>query len=81
MNDWQKNSYFSEFLLWLILVASLQGSATMTAPFTLLADAVRQHGSPLWAYDASTIAERVEQLKVFDTVLRPESQPQPACCA
>ena len=43
-------------------------NATMTAPFTLLADAVRQHGSPLWAYDAGTIAERVEQLKVFDTV-------------
>jgi diaminopimelate decarboxylase len=40
----------------------------MTAPFTLLAEAVRQHGSPLWAYDASTIAERVEQLNVFDTV-------------
>ena len=40
----------------------------MTAPFSLLAEAVRQHGSPLWAYDASTIAERVEQLKVFDTV-------------
>ena len=40
----------------------------MTVPFTLLAEAVRQHGSPLWAYDASTIAERVEQLNVFDTV-------------
>ena len=40
----------------------------MTTPFTLLAEAVRQHGSPLWAYDTGTIAERVEQLKVFDTV-------------
>lgn len=40
----------------------------MTAPFTTLAEAVRQHGSPLWAYDADTIAERVQQLKVFDTV-------------
>lgn len=36
---------------------------------TLLADAVRQHGSPLWAYDAQTIHQRIDQLKQhFDTV-------------
>lgn len=40
----------------------------MTAPLTLLADAVRRHGSPLWIYDANTIGERIEQLQGFDTV-------------
>ena len=36
---------------------------------TLLAQAVRQHGSPLWAYDAQTIHQRIDQLlQHFDTV-------------
>ena len=36
---------------------------------TLLAQAVRQHGSPLWAYDAQTIHQRIDQLQQhFDTV-------------
>ncbi|KTS97229.1 diaminopimelate decarboxylase [Pseudomonas parafulva] len=40
----------------------------MTIPFSVLANAVRQYGSPLWAYDAATILRRIEQLKPFDTV-------------
>lgn len=40
----------------------------MNHPYAVLADAVRQHGSPLWAYDAATIISRIEQLKPFDTV-------------
>lgn len=41
----------------------------MSTPSTLLADAVRQHGSPLWAYDAQTIGQRIDQLLLhFDTV-------------
>ena len=41
----------------------------MSTPSTLLADAVRQHGSPLWAYDAQTIGQRIDQLlQHFDTV-------------
>ncbi|MCP6696362.1 diaminopimelate decarboxylase [Pseudomonas donghuensis] len=39
-----------------------------SAPFELLADAVRRHGSPLWAYDAKTIIDRIENLQDFDTV-------------
>ncbi|WP_339548317.1 diaminopimelate decarboxylase [Pseudomonas sp. RA_35y_Pfl2_P32] len=38
------------------------------APFELLAAAVRRHGSPLWAYDARTIIDRIEKLRGFDTV-------------
>lgn len=38
------------------------------APFELLAAAVRRHGSPLWAYDARTIIDRIEKLHGFDTV-------------
>lgn len=38
------------------------------APFELLAAAVRRHGSPLWAYDARTIIDRIEKLRSFDTV-------------
>lgn len=37
--------------------------------FPLLASAIRQHGSPLWAYDSHTIHQRIEQLlQHFDTV-------------
>lgn len=38
------------------------------APFELLAAVVRRHGSPLWAYDARTIIDRIEKLRGFDTV-------------
>lgn len=41
---------------------------TRPPPFSLLADAVRQHGSPLWCYDAQTIHEKIECLREFDTV-------------
>lgn len=39
-------------------------------PFTpsLLADLARQHGTPLWVYDAATIQARVAALRLFDTV-------------
>lgn len=39
-------------------------------PFTpsLLADLARQHGTPLWVYDAATIQSRVAALQQFDTV-------------
>jgi diaminopimelate decarboxylase len=39
-------------------------------PFTptLLADLARQHGTPLWVYDAATITQRVAALQQFDTV-------------
>jgi diaminopimelate decarboxylase len=39
-------------------------------PFTpsLLADLARQHGTPLWVYDAATIQARVAALQSFDTV-------------
>jgi diaminopimelate decarboxylase len=39
-------------------------------PFTpsLLADLARQHGTPLWVYDAATIQTRVAALQQFDTV-------------
>lgn len=39
-----------------------------SAPFELLAEAVRRHGSPLWAYEARTIIDRVEDLQGFDTI-------------
>ena len=35
---------------------------------TLLADLARQHGTPLWVYDAATITQRVAALQQFDTV-------------
>jgi len=37
------------------------------APATLRALA-HQHGTPLWVYDAATIRQRVNDLKVFDTI-------------
>jgi diaminopimelate decarboxylase len=37
------------------------------APATLRALA-HQHGTPLWVYDAATIRQRINDLKVFDTV-------------
>ena len=39
-------------------------------PFTpsLLANLARQHGTPLWVYDAATIQTRVAALQQFDTV-------------
>ena len=39
-------------------------------PFSpsLLADLARQHGTPLWVYDAATIQQRVAALQAFDTV-------------
>lgn len=41
----------------------------MTTASTLLASAVREHGSPLWAYDAQIISQRIDQLlQHFDTV-------------
>lgn len=39
-----------------------------SAPFHLLASAVRRHGSPLWVYDANTINARIDQLQGFDLV-------------
>ncbi|WP_233804562.1 diaminopimelate decarboxylase [Paraburkholderia sp. HP33-1] len=33
-----------------------------------LADLARQHGTPLWVYDADTIRQRVAQLRSFDTI-------------
>ena len=35
---------------------------------SLLADLARQHGTPLWVYDAATIQARVAALQPFDTV-------------
>ncbi len=35
---------------------------------SLLADLARQHGTPLWVYDAATIRSRVATLQQFDTV-------------
>jgi diaminopimelate decarboxylase len=35
---------------------------------TLLADLARQHGTPLWVYDAATIQARAAALAPFDTV-------------
>ena len=42
---------------------------TMT-PFNShqLADLARQHGTPLWIYDADTIRQRIAQLRAFDTI-------------
>ncbi|MGF6701631.1 diaminopimelate decarboxylase [Paraburkholderia sp. MM5496-R1] len=33
-----------------------------------LADLARQHGTPLWVYDADTIRRRIAQLRSFDTI-------------
>ncbi|MCC8402915.1 diaminopimelate decarboxylase [Paraburkholderia sp. MMS20-SJTN17] len=33
-----------------------------------LADLARQHGTPLWVYDADTIRQRIAQLRSFDTI-------------
>lgn len=37
-------------------------------PFTLLADTLRLHGSPLWCYDALTIREQIDRLREFDII-------------
>jgi diaminopimelate decarboxylase len=41
---------------------------TQSPPFTVLANSLKLHGSPLWCYDAATIVERIERLRGFDTV-------------
>lgn len=41
---------------------------TRPSPFTLLADTLRLHGSPLWCYDALTISEQLDCLREFDTI-------------
>jgi diaminopimelate decarboxylase len=35
---------------------------------TLLQTLARQHGTPLWVYDAATIRERIAELRAFDTI-------------
>ncbi len=49
---------------------ALHGHDPAMNPFTptLLADLARQHGTPLWVYDAATIQSRVAALQQFDTV-------------
>ena len=39
-------------------------------PFSdaLLTTLARQHGTPLWVYDATTIRQRIAELRAFDTV-------------
>ena len=39
-------------------------------PFSddLLTTLARQHGTPLWVYDAATIRQRIAELRAFDTV-------------
>jgi diaminopimelate decarboxylase len=39
-------------------------------PFSnaLLQTLARQHGTPLWVYDAATIRERIAELRAFDTI-------------
>jgi diaminopimelate decarboxylase len=39
-------------------------------PFSnaLLQSLARQHGTPLWVYDAATIRERIAELRAFDTI-------------
>ncbi|QTD46760.1 diaminopimelate decarboxylase [Ottowia testudinis] len=37
-------------------------------PDHLLASLARQHGTPLWVYDAATIRQRIAELRAFDTV-------------
>ncbi len=51
-------------------VMALRGHDPTMNPFTpsLLADLARQHGTPLWVYDAATIQSRVAALQQFDTV-------------
>jgi len=46
------------------------GMSISTCPFSddLLHALAEQHGSPLWVYDATTIRERIAQLRAFDTV-------------
>lgn len=34
----------------------------------LLQSLARQHGTPLWVYDAATIRERIAELRAFDTI-------------
>lgn len=36
--------------------------------FQQLAETARQHGTPLWCYDAQTIRARIEQLQGFDVI-------------
>jgi diaminopimelate decarboxylase len=53
-----------------IAVMGLLGHDQAMNPFnpSLLADLARQHGTPLWVYDAATIRSRVSTLQQFDTV-------------
>ncbi|MDH4570973.1 diaminopimelate decarboxylase [Pseudomonas sp. BN414] len=37
-------------------------------PAATLANLVREHGTPLWCYDAAVIRERIAQLKGFDVI-------------
>ncbi|RMV63302.1 diaminopimelate decarboxylase [Pseudomonas coronafaciens] len=39
-----------------------------TSSFQQLIAAARQHGTPLWCYDAQTIRARIDQLKGFDVI-------------
>ena len=41
-------------------------------PFSddLLTTLARQHGTPLWVYDAATISQRIAELRAFDTTQR-----------
>lgn len=39
-----------------------------TSSFQQLIAAVRQHGTPLWCYNAQTIRARIDQLKGFDVI-------------
>lgn len=39
-----------------------------TSVFQSLADSARQHGTPLWCYEAETIRSRINQLQGFDGV-------------
>lgn len=38
------------------------------AQFATFPDLARQHGTPLWIYDAQTIVERIQQLRAFDVI-------------
>lgn len=40
----------------------------LTVPAARLRALARQHGTPLWVYDAATIRRRIAALKAFDTV-------------
>jgi len=46
------------------------GAMNPSIPFTpaLLQSLARQHGTPLWVYDAATIRQRIAALRAFDTI-------------